>query len=190
VIRIGRSAAALILAAQLAGCAGGMRSPFDDDGPQPLAAPGPQPTPEIAASIRPDDIIGKWGLASYHKADDRIRTESAAHALCRQPYVIGRGSSGGVVMHLADEAMPMELRLKGSVTGRNYIGPPGPPGGDKDREIISFNGSSFATRFVDADADGRYGTMVYVRCAEQPVGARRMPVGAGRAAAGPLGAPR
>jgi hypothetical protein len=157
-----------------------MRSPFDDDGPQRLATAEPQPTPELPASIRPDDIIGRWGLASYHKADDRIRTEAAARELCRQPYVITPGSSGGVLMHLADEATPMELRLKGSVTGRNYIGPPGPPGGDKDREIISFRGSSFETRFIDPDTDGRYGTMVYVRCAEQPAGARRMRVGASR----------
>lgn len=182
-MRIGRSAAALVLAAQLAACGGAMLNPFDDDGSQRLAAPEPPIAQEIPSSIRPDEIVGRWGLASYHKTDDRGRTEAAARALCRQPYVIGPGASGGVVMHLADDARPTELRLKGSPSGKTYIGPPGPPGGDKDREIVSFNGGTFSTRFIDPDADGRYGTMVYVRCAgDPPSGARPAPLSVRRAA--------
>jgi hypothetical protein len=67
-------------------------------------------------------------------------------------------------MHLADEATPQELRLKGSPAGKNYIGPPGPAGGEKDREIVSFDGRVLVTRFTDPDAATRYGNMVYVRC--------------------------
>ena len=68
-------------------------------------------------------------------------------------------------MHLADEATPQELRLKGSQSGKNYIGPEGPPSGPKDREIVSFDGRVLVTRFIDPDAATRYGNMVYIRCA-------------------------
>ena len=49
--------------------------------------------------------------------------------------------------------------------GKNFIGPPGPSGGEQDREIVSFDGRVLVTRFVDKDAAVRYGNMVYVRCA-------------------------
>jgi hypothetical protein len=131
----------------------------------PSAAPEPAPVPEMPATIRPDEIVGKWGLASYQNPNDRARTEAAAKAQCKQPYVIGAGTSGGVIMHLADQATPQELRLKGSPSGKNYIGPPGPAGGEQDREIVSFDGRVLVTRFIDPDAATRYGNMVYVRCA-------------------------
>ena len=131
----------------------------------PSAAPEPAPVPEMPATIRPDEIVGKWGLASFQNPNDRARTEAAARAQCKQPYVIGAGTSGGVIMHLADQATPQELRLKGSPSGKNYIGPPGPAGGEQDREIVSFDGRVLITRFIDKDAATRYGNMVYVRCA-------------------------
>jgi hypothetical protein len=131
-----------------------------------LTSPTPAPeAPEMPASIRPDEIVGRWGLASFQDPKDRARTEAAAKGQCKQPYVIGAGSSGGVIMHLADQATPQELRLKGSPSGKNYIGPPGPAGGDQDREILSFDGRVMVTRFINADAATRYGNMVYVRCA-------------------------
>src|SRR5271156_5700910 len=132
---------------------------------QTTAAPEPGVAPEIPSTIRPDELVGKWGLASYQNPADRVRTEGMAKAQCKQPYVIGAGTSGGVVMHLADQATPQELRLKGSQSGKNYIGPPGPAGGEQDREIISFDGRVLITRFTDKDAATRYGNMVYVRCA-------------------------
>jgi hypothetical protein len=128
-------------------------------------APEPGVAPEMPATIRSDEIVGRWGLASYQNPADRPRTEVAAKAQCKQPYVIGAGTSGGVVMHLADQATPQELRLKGSPGGKNYIGPPGPAGGEQDREIVSFDGRVLVTRFTDKDAAVRYGNMVYVRCA-------------------------
>jgi hypothetical protein len=120
--------------------------------------------PEMPATVRADEIVGRWGLASFQNPNDRARTEAAARSQCKQPYVIGAGSSGGVIMHLADQATPQELRLKGSPSGKNYIGPPGPAGGEQDREIISFDGRVLVTRFIDKDAATRYGNMVYVRC--------------------------
>ena len=105
--------------------------------------------------------------------NDRARTEAAAKGQCKHPYVIGAGTSGGVVMHLADQATPQELRLKGSPSGKNYIGPPGPAGGEQDREIVSFDGRVMITRFIDKDAATRYGNMVYVRCAPARLSAGR-----------------
>jgi hypothetical protein len=132
--------------------------------PQPAVQDAPLER-EMPASIRADEIVGRWGLASYQNPADRARTEAAARGQCKQPYVIGAGGSGGVIMHLADEATPQELRLKGSPGGKNYIGPPGPAGGERDREIVSFDGRVLVTRFTDKDAATRYGNMVYVRCA-------------------------
>ena len=138
--------------------------------PSLSSSSSPEPTepgvaPEMPATIRPDEIVGRWGLASFQNPADRARTEKMARDQCKQPYVIGAGQSGGVVMHLADQATPQELRLKGSPSGKNYIGPPGPAGGEQDREIVSFDGRVLITRFIDKDAATRYGNMVYVRCA-------------------------
>ena len=131
----------------------------------PQVAQEPPPPPDIPSTIRSEELVGRWGLASYMNPNDRARTEKAARTQCRQPYVIGPGTAGGVVMHLADEATPKELRLKGSVSGKNYIGPEGPAGGEQDREIISFDGQMMITKFIDKDAAVRYGNMVYIRCA-------------------------
>src|ERR1043165_9764620 len=121
----------------LAACSS-MSLPSMSSNPAPDAEPGVGP--EMPASIRPDEIVGRWGLASFQNPNDRARTEAAARGQCKQPYVIGAGSSGGVIMHLADQATPQELRLKGSPGGKNYIGPAGPAGGGPDREILSFGG--------------------------------------------------
>jgi hypothetical protein len=145
------------------GACGSMSLPSFSSAPTP--APEPGVAPEMPATIRPDEIVGRWGLASFQNPADRARTEAAAKAQCKQPYVIGAGTSGGVIMHLADQATPQELRLKGSPSGKNYIGPPGPAGGEQDREIVSFDGRVLITRFTDKDAATRYGNMVYVRCA-------------------------
>jgi hypothetical protein len=154
---------ASVLAILLGACSSMSLPSFSSSSPS--VAPEPAPTPEMPASIRADEIVGKWGLASFQNPNDRARTEAAAKAQCKQPYIIGAGGSGGVIMHLADQATPQELRLKGSPSGKNYIGPPGPAGGEQDREIVSFDGRVLITRFIDKDAATRYGNMVYVRCA-------------------------
>ena len=146
----------------LAGCSS-MSLPSLSSSPSPDAEPAA--APEMPATIRSDEIVGRWGLASFQNPNDRARTEAAARGQCKQPYVIGAGTSGGVVMHLADQATPQELRLKGSPSGKNYIGPAGPTPGEQDREIVSFDGRVLITRFIDKDAAVRYGNMVYVRCA-------------------------
>ena len=160
---VARLATATALTIFLGACGGGMSLPsFSSSSPEPVE---PGVAPEMPASIRADEIVGRWGLASFQNPADRARTEAAARGQCKQPYVIGAGQSGGVIMHLADQATPQELRLKGSPSGKNYIGPPGPTPGEQDREIVSFDGRVMVTRFVDKDAAVRYGNMVYVRCA-------------------------
>ncbi|ETR78514.1 hypothetical protein X566_13220 [Afipia sp. P52-10] len=152
-------------ASLLSACGGGMSLGGMFGGSSSPPPPDPPPVAELPASIRAEEIVGRWGLAAYHKPEDRARTEANARTQCRQPYVINAGANGGVIMHLADEAQPQELRLKGGPGGKNYIGPPGPGGAEKDREILSFDGRVMTTRFVDPDANSRYGTMIYVRCA-------------------------
>jgi hypothetical protein len=153
-------------ASLLSACGGGsgMSGMFGSSSSSP-PPPDPPQAAEMPASIRAADIVGRWGLGAYHRAEDRARTEASARGACKQPYVINAGASGGVIMHLADEAQPQELRLKGGPGGKNYIGPPGPGGSERDREILSFDGRVMQTRFLDPDAATRYGTMVYVRCA-------------------------
>lgn len=129
----------------------------------------PPPAPAAGASVpskfTPEEFVGRWGFTSYHREQDRARTEAAARGQCRSPYVISRGPNGGIMMHLADQRQPSELQLKGSPSGKNFIGPPGEAGVAEDREIVSFDGRVLITRFVDPDAANRYGNMVYVRCA-------------------------
>lgn len=149
-----RFIAVLFLLLALAACAG-MGPGLDATAPTPAAAP---------ANINPGDLVGSWGLAAYHREADRARTEAAARGQCAQPYVIGRGPTGGVMMHLADAAQPRELRLKAGAMGKSYIGPEGPAGDAQDREILSFDGRTLIVRWVDPEVASRYGTMIYVRC--------------------------
>jgi hypothetical protein len=151
----------------------GACSSFSLGSSSPAPAAAPPVAAEIPSTIHSNELVGKWGLASYQNPADQARTEKQAAAQCKQPYVIGAGATGGVVMHLADQATPQELRLKGSQGGKNYIGPAGPPGGPDDREVLSFDGRVLITRFVDPDAANRYGNMVYVRCGPEKRTARK-----------------
>jgi len=159
----------------LAGCA---------TGPQLDQPAAPAVVQALPPAFPPQDIVGRWGLAAYHKEEDRPRTEAAAVAGCKQPYVITLGPSGGVMMHLADEATPTELRLKGAPGGKTFIGPAdSEPGGQQDREVLAFDGRIMILRWMDSEVQGRYGTMVYVRCGAE--GAKR-----GAAKPKPRAAPR
>src|SRR5277367_4432072 len=72
----------------------------------------PAPTPAIVAAVSPDQLVGKWGFAAYHKDEDRTRTIKEASAQCNRPYVIAKGPTGGVMMNLADQKELSELFLK------------------------------------------------------------------------------
>ena len=122
--------------------------------------------PDLPPAIKPQEITGRWGLAAFHNANDLKRTEVAARNGCKQPYNIGMGPTGGVVMHMPDKAQPEELRMKGGPGNKTYIGPSGEPaGGTQDREVTSFDGRTMTVRFIDPEVSSRYGTQIYVRCA-------------------------
>ncbi|MCC7346421.1 MAG: hypothetical protein IT538_03390 [Variibacter sp.] len=142
-------------------------------------SPAPPPEPPPAASAPPapgiatEDLVGRWGFASFQREADRGRTTNQARGQCGNPYVINRGPGGGVLMHLPDTAAPVELRTKGGPDSRRYIGPEGPAGDPLDREIVSFDGRIMVLRWIDPEVAGRYGTSVYVRCAPRAGGGPR-----------------
>jgi hypothetical protein len=116
------------------------------------------------AAFGRERLIGRWGIASFHNDKDRKRTESEARAQCSLPYVIAKGPTDGVMMHVADDGKLYELRLKSDAAGKTYVGFEAPPGDPQDREILSSSDKMMTMRFVDPDANRRYGTFVYVRC--------------------------
>jgi hypothetical protein len=147
-----------LIAVALAGCAT-TTSPQGPEAPQQIAVP------TLPPAFPPQDIVGRWGLTAYHNEADRERTVKAAANQCRNPYVITLGPGGGVMMHLADQSTPTELALKGAPGGKTYIGPKDePPASMQDREVVTFDGRVLILHWVDPEVQGRYGTMVYVRC--------------------------
>jgi len=77
----------------------------------------PSPTPAIVApAISPDQLVGKWGFAAYHKDEDRARTIKEAAAQCNRPYVIAKGAidalhARGLPAFKADAARLMGLPI-------------------------------------------------------------------------------
>lgn len=145
---------------------------FSGPAPEPVAS---APLPAVAPDrpIRPSrlqqlDLVGRWGYGSFLRDEDRDRTISAAEKSCSNPYLIGQGENGGVIMHLADKADPVELAIRGSDDGHDYIGPGGPPGGEKDRVVESFDGRVLVLRWMSKEVASRYGTSVFVRCSQTP----------------------
>jgi hypothetical protein len=125
--------AALIAALALAGC---VHRPVQ----QQAAVPPPEPAvlPTLPPAFQPGEIVGRWGFAAYHREGDRGRTAAAAKAQCDNPYVIRPGPTGGVMMHLADDAKPSELRLKGAPGGKTLCGSRGSsgrPAGSRSRHL-------------------------------------------------------
>jgi hypothetical protein len=134
------------------------------------AAPAPASGAAPALASAPpahsaETFVGRWGLVSYHRDTDRARSETMARQQCGNPYVINRGPNGGLMMYVADDSELRELTVRGGAGGRTFIGPDGPPAGDYDREILSFDGKTMVSRWVDEEFNSRYGTMLMVRCA-------------------------
>ena len=128
----------------------------------------PPPAPAVTGpSVSIDQLVGKWGLAAYHRDTDRPRTVKEALAQCNRPVVINKGPGGGVMMYLADNPEIQELVLKVAPDGTTYLGPPGDAGTADDRIISQVDATSFTTVYVDPDNVSRYGTMVYERCGKR-----------------------
>ncbi|WP_296526047.1 hypothetical protein [Rhodoplanes sp.] len=156
--------------ASLAGCASSLPS-FSGGGTAPEPAPMAAAPP---SNIRPEDIVGRWGMAAYHRPEDRARTEASARGQCKLPFVINR-SSVGVAMYGHDNPQMQDMLLKGSAEGKTYIGPNPQSGDADDREVVSFDGRVLVLRWVDPEVAGRYGTMVLVRCGAEGTTASRGP---------------
>lgn len=146
-------AAVSLTALLLAGCG--------STGGGSTAASGSAPPP---AGFTNAQLVGRWGVASFHTAKDLARTEREARAQCSQPYVVAKGPTDGVMMHVADDPKLYELKLKGGAGGKIYLGFEAPAGDPQDREILSHTQRTLTMRFVDPDAHRRYGTFAFVRC--------------------------
>src|SRR5262245_39678386 len=114
------TAAALISSLALAGCAGGSSSVSlwgnNDEPPPPRAPAVALGTP----SIGPEQIVGRWGIASFHRPEDQARTEAQARNACSPPYVINR-SSQGVAMLGHDNPAVQDMMIKATADGRTYV---------------------------------------------------------------------
>ena len=134
-----------------------------------VASPAPVPAalgPATASSVPVERLIGSWGVASYREEKDRARTEAQARSFCNRPYVIERGPSDGVMMHVNDDTKKYELTLKGA-GGKTYLGFDAPPGHDQDRELLSISDNQFVLRYINPEINTRYGTFIYVRCGQR-----------------------
>ena len=145
----------------LAGCLSGRE---EAGSPAPGAGGVGGVLAERPAGTSREQLIGRWGVASFRKEGDRQRVGAMARSFCRQPYVIAAGPNDGVMMHVADDSKLYELRLKGGTDGKTYLGFEAPPGHPQDREIVSVTRNELVMRFVDPDAANRYGTFIYARC--------------------------
>lgn len=126
--------------------------------PTVVVPPGPPVAVEAAS------LPGRWGLASFHRPEDRTRTEAEARRACGNPYMIAAGPQGGVMMHLPDQNQPSEVFVKVSPDGRSFIGPRGAPGMIQDRVVMYYQNGVLITDWLDPGARERYGTMLLVRC--------------------------
>ena len=157
--------AVVVACLALAGCSGTMSSlslpSWGDSQPPPpeTANTGPMPRPSVA----PEDIVGRWGIASFHKPEDQPRTEAAARSQCTQPYLINR-SQEGIAMLGHDSPKMQDMVVKASADGRTFVGPGPDAGGADDREVAQFDGRVLVLKWVDPEVAGRYGTMALVRC--------------------------
>ncbi len=109
-------------------------------------------------------LPGDYGLASYHREEDGERTLAQAMIACSNPYNIGAGANGGILMHAIGQSQPSEIFWKVDKQGRSYLGPKGPTGVPQDRLVISYDEGVLVTEWIDPQVRSVYGTMVYVPC--------------------------
>lgn len=148
-------AAAVLISAALAGC-----TTSQSTGPSAAALPNARPNIAITTA----ELQGDWGLASYHRSEDRGRTEAEARVACGNPYRIATGANGGVMMHLADQAQTTEVFIKTGQGGQVFIGPPGPLTPAQDRVVLEYGNGVLVSDWLDPGVKSRYGTMILVRC--------------------------
>jgi len=84
-----------------------------------LSAPPPGvPAVAMPPSLRAEDIVGRWGLAAYHRDQDRARTIVAARDQCTQAFVIDRSPRGDILMLGHDNPQLQEMIVKVAAKAR------------------------------------------------------------------------
>jgi hypothetical protein len=110
-----------------------------------------------------DDLVGRWGVASYWNAADKAKAPGWAKAACSSPYTITKNAAGNLMMYVADGKL-REVTLKGrTLTPVEKVLP---EGGAKmhERKITSFAPGTFETVWSNTGFAQRYGTVVYMKC--------------------------
>src|SRR5258708_30301175 len=98
-LRNARTVANLAAASALTiflGACGSMSLPSLSSNTAPEATE-PGVAPEMPASIRADEIVGRLGLASFQNPAHRARTEKLAQVQCTPPYAFGTGQSRSIL---------------------------------------------------------------------------------------------
>ncbi len=84
-----RRPAALIGALVLASCASSQHR-FQQEAAAPPAEPAILPA--LPPAFQPEQIVGRWGFAAYHKEGDRVRRQSPVQQpVCDQSWTDRRG---------------------------------------------------------------------------------------------------
>lgn len=114
--------------------------------------------PAAAQAPRPEELVGRWGVAAYWKAEDAAKVQAAARSACAQPYAITRGPGGGIMMFESFEGRPREMQVRGNqivaISGESR----------QTKDITSWTGSVLVFNYADEEAKRKYGNMVFVRC--------------------------
>jgi hypothetical protein len=115
--------------------------------------------PAAAQAPATGDLVGRWGVASYSRAEDRARSLREAQGACGNPYVINRGPRGGAIMFEALVGRPVEVAASG-----RRISSMEDPGARTTKEVVSWDGRVLELRYSDESVANRYGIMVFSRC--------------------------
>ena len=111
-----------------------------------------------------DDLVGRWGVASYWNKEDAAKAPGWARQSCGHPYVIEKNEAGNLMMFVAD-GEKREVALKGKKLTPTEKKLPEGPAKMHVRTITAFEpGKSFELTWENKGLVGRYGTVVYVKC--------------------------
>src|SRR6516225_12162890 len=80
----------------------------------PLSSSPPPGVPAVTMPPRwrPEDIVGRWGMAAYHRDQDRARTIVEARDQCAQPFLIDRSPGGNILVLGHDSRGPAQAACR------------------------------------------------------------------------------
>jgi hypothetical protein len=117
----------------------------------------------LAVAQTVDDLVGRWGVTSYWKPEDKAKAPGWAKESCGHPYTIAKNAAGNLMMYVADGKL-REVKLKGKTL--TPVEKMLPEGNAKmhERKITAFAPGSFEATWTNPRFAGRYGTVLYVKC--------------------------